>query len=78
MPTLVVQGEHDPMGRPEEFPADVELTVVPGADHGLKVPARGPVSQDEALEIVVESTLEWVVREIVGNDGPPLTAFLLA
>ncbi len=56
------------MGRPEEFPDDVEMAVVPGADHGLKVPARGPVSQDEALEIVVESTLEWMVREVVGNE----------
>ncbi|MGA8256513.1 MAG: alpha/beta family hydrolase, partial [Nocardioides sp.] len=68
VPTLVVQGERDTMGLPEEFPSNVELVVVPGADHGFKVPARGPVSQDEALEILVESTLEWIVREVVGND----------
>jgi len=71
VPTLVIQGERDPMGRPEEFPADldhVDLTVVPGADHGLKVPKSGPVSQTEALGIIVESTLEWLVREIVGGE----------
>jgi predicted alpha/beta-hydrolase family hydrolase len=68
LPTLVIQGENDTMGRPEEFPPATDLCVVPGADHGLKVPARGPVSQDEAMEIVVEATLEWVVREITGND----------
>ncbi len=67
LPTLVVQGERDPMGRPEEFPGDLDLVVIPGADHGLKVPARGEVSQDEAMGIVVESTLEWLVREVVGN-----------
>lgn len=70
VPVLVVQGERDPMGRPDEFPADLpdlDLAVVPAADHGLKVPARGPVSQDEAMGIVVESTLEWLVREAVGN-----------
>ncbi|CAM3845795.1 alpha/beta hydrolase family protein [Nocardioides zeicaulis] len=70
LPTLVVQGERDPMGRPEEFPGDatgVDLVVVPGGDHGLKVPARGEVSQEEAMGIVVESTLEWLVREVVGN-----------
>jgi hypothetical protein len=64
-----VQGERDPMGLPEEFPEDldgVDLAVVPGADHGLKVPARGAVSQDEALEIVVEAVLEWLVRDVVG------------
>lgn len=67
VPTLVVQGERDPMGRPEEFPEDVDLCVVPGADHGLKVPARGPLSQDEALALVVEATLEWIVREVTGS-----------
>jgi predicted alpha/beta-hydrolase family hydrolase len=67
VPTLVVQGERDPFGRPDEFPPDVEMCVIPGGDHGLKVPARGPVSQEEALGIVVEATLEWVVREAVGE-----------
>ena len=70
IPTLVIQGERDPMGRPEEFPADVEMTVVPGADHGFKVPARGAVTQAEAVEIVVEATLEWLVREVTGNQQP--------
>jgi predicted alpha/beta-hydrolase family hydrolase len=70
LPTLVVQGERDPMGRPEEFPGDVpglDLVVVPGGDHGLKVPFRGPVTQEEAMGIVVESTLEWLVRDVMGN-----------
>jgi predicted alpha/beta-hydrolase family hydrolase len=61
----------DTMGRPEEFPADLDhldLCVVPGADHGLKVPKSGVVSQDDALGIIVESTLEWLVREVVGSE----------
>ncbi len=67
VPTLVVQGERDAFGRPEEFPDDVDLTVVPGADHGFRVPARGDISQEDALGIIVEATLEWIVREAVGN-----------
>jgi predicted alpha/beta-hydrolase family hydrolase len=69
LPTLVIQGERDPMGRPEEFPdiPQLDLVVVPGGDHSLKVPFRGAVSQEEAMGIVVESTLEWLVREVVGN-----------
>lgn len=71
VPTLVVQGERDPMGRPEEFPdplpSRTDLAVVPGGDHGLAVPKRGPISEDDAMAIVVEATLEWIVREIVGN-----------
>jgi hypothetical protein len=41
--------------------------VVPAADHGLKVPASGPLDQAGALDLVVESTLEWLVREVTGN-----------
>ena len=67
VPVLVIQGENDPFGRPEEFPGSTELAVVPGGDHSLKVPKKGPVSQDDALGIVVEATLEWIVREVVGN-----------
>lgn len=71
LPTLVVQGERDPFGTPSEFPDDVDLAVVPGADHALRVPVRrtgGPaaVSQEEARAIVVEAVLEWVVRDIAG------------
>jgi predicted alpha/beta-hydrolase family hydrolase len=69
VPTLVIQGERDTMGAPDEFPAGVDLCVVPGADHGFKVPKRGDVSQGEALEVIVESTLEWLVREVAGGGG---------
>ncbi|MCL2541048.1 MAG: hydrolase [Nocardioidaceae bacterium] len=77
VPTLVVQGERDPMGRPEEFPdplpAGVSMAVVPAADHGLSVPRSAPVSQQDALDLVVESVLEWVVRDLVepGADAAP-------
>ena len=65
--TLVIQGERDPFGTPEEFPDDVDLTVVPAADHSLKVPKSGPLNQEDALAVVLEATLEWVVREVAGN-----------
>jgi predicted alpha/beta-hydrolase family hydrolase len=67
---LLVQGERDPMGRPDEFPADVrglDMVIVPDADHGLKVPKRAPLSQEEALGVVVESTLEWLILHIIGS-----------
>jgi len=67
VPTLVVQGERDSMGVPDEFPEGTDLAVVPAADHGLRVPARAPLTQAEALELVVESALEWLVRDVVGN-----------
>jgi predicted alpha/beta-hydrolase family hydrolase len=67
VPTLVVQGENDSFGRPDEFPGDVDLAVVPSADHGFATPKRSGVSEAEAMEVVVESVLEWIVREVTGN-----------
>ena len=67
VPTLVVQGERDSFGTPEEFPDTVDLAVVPAADHSMKVPKSAPVTQAEALAVVLEATLEWAVREISGN-----------
>ena len=67
LPTLVIQGERDSMGRPEEFPPQVELAVVPSGDHSLRVPAKAEISTEEALTIVVESTLEWMIREVAGG-----------
>jgi predicted alpha/beta-hydrolase family hydrolase len=74
MPTLVIQGERDAFGRPEEFPESQQVVVVPAADHSLKVPRRvaeGGLSQSEVLGLVVEATLEFVVREVVGNRAGP-------
>jgi predicted alpha/beta-hydrolase family hydrolase len=69
VPTLVVQGERDAMGRPEEFPDPlpdhVDLAVVPGADHGFAVLKRGEVTEADAMALLVEATLEWLVREVL-------------
>lgn len=68
VPVLVVQGERDPFGTPEEFPdAGESMAVVPDADHSMKVPKSATVTQDEALAVALEATLEWVVRLVVGN-----------
>lgn len=65
--TLVVQGERDNFGHPDEFPGGLDLAVVPEADHAFRVPKRGSITQADALSVVVEATLEWMVREIMGN-----------
>ena len=69
VPTLVVQGEHDTMGRPEEFPDDLDASTsrwCPAATTGSGSRKSAGLSQAEAMEIVVESTLEWLVREVGG------------
>jgi uncharacterized protein len=71
VPLLVVQGEADAFGRPEEFPESVRLVVVPDADHGFKVPKRSELTASDVQGLVVEAALEFVVREITGNRAGP-------
>ncbi|RKN36791.1 alpha/beta family hydrolase [Streptomyces hoynatensis] len=66
VPLLVVQGTRDPFGRPEEFPRGVELREVPEADHGLAVPRRAAVSQEEVLARLVADVGDWVLRRVAG------------
>jgi uncharacterized protein len=66
LPTLVVQGERDPFGAPEEFPPLTEMAVVPDAEHSFKVPKRAELSQQETFDLLVEAVFEWVSREVSG------------
>ncbi|MFG2511952.1 alpha/beta family hydrolase [Streptomyces sp. NPDC048584] len=60
VPTLVVQGGNDPFGRPREFPeGPYELVEVPHADHGLAVPRRAGLTQDEAVALVTDAVVGW-------------------
>ena len=67
-----------PPGRPERSRLDeltgcgvptLVLSVVPGADHGFAVLKRGELTQEEALAVLVETTLEWLVRDVVGSSA---------
>jgi uncharacterized protein len=64
LPTLVVQGERDVFGRPDEFPAGVDMTAIPDADHGFAVPKRADLNQDETLAVVVEAVVEWITLRV--------------
>jgi uncharacterized protein len=61
LPLLTAQGGNDPFGRPEEFPRQYAPgVVVPGGDHGFAVPKRGPLTQREALELLVTGVHAWL------------------
>lgn len=66
VPVLVVQGQRDPFGGPSEFPASTNLVEVPAADHGLKVPARAAIGQDQVLEDLTVAVAAWLT-ELAGN-----------
>ncbi|MCX5109486.1 hydrolase [Streptomyces sp. NBC_00378] len=61
VPTFVVQGGHDPFGRPAEFPpGEYELAEVPYADHGFSVPKKADLGQDEAMGILTAAVTGWL------------------
>ena len=64
VPTFVVQGERDTFGGPDEFPEDIELTAIPDADHGFKVPKRAMLSQEDTYALIVEAVVEWVTARV--------------
>jgi predicted alpha/beta-hydrolase family hydrolase len=68
IPTHVIQGERDPFGTPGEFPAEVDVTPIPEADHTFAVRKTGPVSQAETLDRLVRAAMDWVVSRIVELD----------
>jgi predicted alpha/beta-hydrolase family hydrolase len=64
VPTFVVQGERDAFGGPDEFPAGIELTSVPEADHSFRVPKSAALVQVEVHSLIVEAVLEWVTARV--------------
>jgi predicted alpha/beta-hydrolase family hydrolase len=74
VPTVVVQGARDRMGSPGELAvglaeANVAARVVPvpAADHGFAVPARGAVTHEQALDLVVRAARATALRIISGQ-----------
>jgi predicted alpha/beta-hydrolase family hydrolase len=58
VPTLVVQGERDPYGRPPPA-ASREVVIVPG-DHGLK----------KDLDAVASAVQDWLLRKVLPKAAP--------
>ncbi len=67
LPTLVVQGERDPFGVPDEFPRGTTIHPLPYADHGLKVPKSAEVTQATAYAGMRAAALEWLDRSVLAT-----------
>jgi predicted alpha/beta-hydrolase family hydrolase len=64
-PTLVVQGERDPFGRPDEFPPlppGTELVAIPAANHMLV--SEAPGAEAGSLQEVTDAVIAWLARRI--------------
>jgi predicted alpha/beta-hydrolase family hydrolase len=60
VPTLVVQGDRDSFGRPEEFPPATNLRRFADGDHGLGVPARSTPGRAERLRGMAADVGAWI------------------
>jgi predicted alpha/beta-hydrolase family hydrolase len=67
VPRLVLQGERDTFGRPEEVAAaadgddQIKIITVPGADHSMKTPKDGPLTAAEVRDLLTESVVTFVL-----------------
>jgi uncharacterized protein len=62
-PMLVVQGERDPFGHPEQFPTlppDIELVAIPSASHMLV--SETPDNETGSLDQVTAAVIGWLHR----------------
>jgi predicted alpha/beta-hydrolase family hydrolase len=71
VPTLVLQGERDTFGTPEEFPdfselPGFDLIPVPSGDHSFTVLKRAPVTQEDAIRVIVDGVGNWLEKQLVG------------
>jgi len=67
VPVLIVQGERDAFGTPDEVKpafaslgARATLHVVEGGDHSLRVPRSAAVSQQDVYNGVLDAIAGWV------------------
>ncbi len=68
LPMLAVQGERDAFGGGAELRphlgAQQQLLEIAGADHSLKVRRGGPLTQQEADEILVVAVRRWLKEQL--------------
>lgn len=64
VPVLVMQGERDSFGRPEEFPRGYDVRPVPAADHGFAVPRTAPVTQEAVLSLLSGAVADWIMSVV--------------
>lgn len=75
VPGLVLQGERDSFGRPPEVTVavgetNIRVVPVPGADHGLKVPARAEFTAARVADLVVAEVADFVAGTVEGITPP--------
>lgn len=64
-PTLILQGQRDPFGRPDQFPvlpSEIELIEIPAANHTFDTP--GHIPRSATMRLITDQTLRWIERQL--------------
>ena len=64
-PTLILQGQRDPFGRPDQFPvlpSEIELIEIPAANHTFGTPDG--ISRSATMRLITDETLRWIERQL--------------
>jgi len=64
LPTLVLQGERDAFGRPEEFPSDIDVHIVPDADHSFAITKSAGRSRKDLLAGLATAVGDWILARL--------------
>ena len=66
MPRLVIQGERDTFGGPDEVAAvimrdePIMIVPVPGADHSMRTAKSAPITPAEVRDLITDSVIDFV------------------
>jgi predicted alpha/beta-hydrolase family hydrolase len=63
-PTLVVQGGHDPYGRPDQFPPlppEIELVEIPSANHTF---GTITIPRSTTMSRITTAAAQWIDRQL--------------
>lgn len=70
IPTLIIQGERDPFGKPEEVAGyklakTVEVVWIPDGDHSLKPRKKSGYTEQENLKLATNAVAEFVFNSTI-------------
>jgi predicted alpha/beta-hydrolase family hydrolase len=74
LPMLIVQGGHDPYGRPDQFPplpTSSRLVEIPCANHTFGVPGSLNHSGAQTMSLITQAVTSWVEQLLTGADRRP-------
>ncbi len=67
LPTLIIQGERDPFGKPEEvakykLTKTIKVVWIPDGDHSFKPRKKSGYTEEENLQLAIDAAAEFILN----------------